>query len=75
MGEGYCPAAFIWGLTNALHLFIVAKLTTPKVSSLKYHFIALAGVTQWIERGPANQRVTGLIPSQGTCLGCRPDPQ
>ena len=36
---------------------------------------ALAGVAQWIERRPANQRVTGLIPSQGTCLGCRPVPQ
>ena len=23
----------------------------------------------------ANQRVAGLIPSQGTCLGCRPGPQ
>ena len=38
-------------------------------------FIALAGVAQWIERGPANQRVAGWIPSQGTCLGCRPGPQ
>ena len=36
---------------------------------------ALAGVAQWIERGPANQRVTGFIPSQGTCLGCGPGPQ
>ena len=27
------------------------------------------------ERGPVNQRVTGLIPSQGTCLGCEPGPQ
>ena len=34
--------------------------------------LALAGVAQWIERQPANQRVTGWIPSQGTCLGCRP---
>ena len=36
---------------------------------------ALAGVAQWIEREPANQRVAGLIPSQGTCLGCGPGPQ
>ena len=35
---------------------------------------ALAGVAQWTERWPVNQRVTGLIPSQGTCLGCRPCP-
>ena len=33
---------------------------------------ALAGVAQWIERWPANQGVAGLIPSQGTCLGCGP---
>ena len=33
--------------------------------------MALAGVAQWIELWPANQGVAGLIPSQGTCLGCR----
>ena len=37
--------------------------------------VALAGVAQWIEHGTANQRVAGSIPSQGTCLGCRPGPQ
>ena len=31
-------------------------------------------MAQWIEHGPANQKVAGLIPSQGTCLGCRPGP-
>ena len=36
---------------------------------------ALAGVAQWIERTPANQMVTSSIPSQGTCLSCRPSPQ
>ena len=35
---------------------------------------ALAGVAQWVERQPANQSITGLIPSQGTYLGCRPGP-
>ena len=34
----------------------------------------LAGVAQWIECQPVNQKVTGLIPSQGTCLGFRPGP-
>ena len=38
-------------------------------------FVALAGVAQWIEHWPVNQRVAGLIPSQGMCLGCRPGPQ
>ena len=32
--------------------------------------VALAGVAQLIEHWPVNQRVAGLIPSQGTCLGC-----
>ena len=36
--------------------------------------LALAGVAQWIDCQPANQRVTGLIPGQGTCLGCGPGP-
>ena len=36
---------------------------------------ALAGVAQWIELLPENQRVGSLIPSQGTCLGCWPSPQ
>ena len=35
---------------------------------------ALVGVAQWIECWPANQRVAGSIPRQGTCLGCRPGP-
>ena len=37
--------------------------------------MALAGVAQWIGHGPVKQRVTGSIPSQGTCLSCRPGPQ
>ena len=37
--------------------------------------IAVAGVCQWNECWPANQRVAGLIPSQGTCVGCGPGPQ
>ena len=35
-------------------------------------FQALAGVAQWIEHRPANQGVSSSMPSQGTCLGCRP---
>ena len=37
--------------------------------------LALAGIAQWIEHGPVNQTVAGLVPSQGTCQGCRPGPQ
>ena len=36
---------------------------------------ALAVVARWIECQPANGKVAGLIPSQGTCLGCKPGPQ
>ena len=32
----------------------------------------LAGVAQWIKCWPANQKVIGSIPGQGTCLGCGP---
>ena len=35
---------------------------------------ALAGVAQWTEHWPANQKVTGSIPGQGTFLYCRPGP-
>ena len=35
----------------------------------------MAGVAQWIECRPVNQRVSCSIPSQGTCLGCRLGPQ
>ena len=31
---------------------------------------ALTGLAQWIECRPANQKVTGLMPNQGTFLGC-----
>ena len=35
---------------------------------------ALAGVAQWTECQPANQKAAGLIPSQGTYLGFGPGP-
>ena len=47
-------------------------------ASIERHKIdkwVLADVLQWIECWPVKQRVTSLIPSQGTCLGCKPDPQ
>ena len=33
---------------------------------------ALISVTQYVEHWPLKWRVTGSIPGQGTCLGCRP---
>ena len=35
---------------------------------------ALGGAAQRIEHQPVNQRVAGLMLSQGTCLGCRLGP-
>ena len=36
--------------------------------------LALAGMAQRMECWPVNQRATASIPSQGTCLSCRPGP-
>ena len=36
---------------------------------MKSKIFALAGVAQWIEHQPANPKLTGLSPSQDTCLG------
>ena len=52
-----------------------AKLQKSSVPHLTFVTSALAGVAQWIECQPANQRVADSIPSQGTCLGFRPGPQ
>ena len=46
-----------------------------QVPYIKNKMLALARVAQWIEHQPANQRVTGSIPSQGTCLAYGPGPQ
>ena len=43
----------------------------PK-TEIKKTRTGLAGVAQWIKCPPANQRVAGSIPSQGTGLGCSP---
>ena len=34
---------------------------------------ALTGVVQWVGHHPEKQKVAGLIPDQGTCLGSVPD--
>ena len=61
------------------HKKVQSGITKPKRQlvrmAIKNEKRALAGVAQWIERQPANQRVTGSIPSQGTGLGCGPGPQ
>ena len=51
-----------------------SKVSGYKINTQK-SIAALAGVAQWTECLPANQRVAGLIPSQGTCMDYRPGPQ
>ena len=46
-----------------------------EIPAIKLPRPTLAGVAQWVECWPANQRVTSLILSQDTRLGCRPGPQ
>ena len=66
---------------NRMGLRILLALTHCGLASNSVHpviiieMLSLAGVTQWIECQPLKQRVAGLIPSQGTCLSCRPGPQ
>ena len=51
------------------------KVNFINYTLLKYLICALAGMAQWTECRPANQKVTSSIPTHGTCLGCRPGPQ
>ena len=55
------------------HIITKKPTVKEKEKLLKAREKALAGVAQWTERGPVNQRVTSSIPSQGTCLGCSQD--
>ena len=51
------------------------SLWQPKLTNIIKNISALGGVAQWIKCGPANQKVAGSIPRQGTSLGCGPGPQ
>ena len=54
------------------HLMVIRGNESSGVVSavfLNNNFPALANVAQWIECWPVNQKVTGSIPHQGTCLG------
>ena len=67
------PSSFYYFLCN-WNWFILKTWLYPYLSRLQ-KYAALAGVAQWIECWPVNQRVAGSIPSQGTFLGCGLGPQ
>ena len=59
---------------------ILGNYLTSMVLSFLIHQMrdsgpSLAAVAQWIECQPVNQKITGLIASQGTCLACGLGPQ
>ena len=68
--------------TNFIFIIIIVCMVVKESSLMqrpcyviKLKQVALAGVAQWIECQPVNQRVTGSIPGQGTCLGYGPGSQ
>ena len=73
-------------LGKSLSFHFTGVTMVPDSALLKLHRdlvkqqAALAGVAQWTECWPVNYMVNGSIPngsipSQGTCLGCRPPPR
>ena len=67
----YLKAMPTTGILCIIGLVVILYITVFSVKGVR----ALAGVAQWIEHWPENQRVRGSIPSHGTCLGCRPGHQ
>ena len=57
------------------HIIIKLPKNKDKEKILKTARGALASVAQWTEHRLVNKKVASSIPSQCTCLGCRPDPQ
>ena len=61
-----------WGLLREAADCTGTHSAIPPVYSVRCQHWPLAGVAQRSECWPVNQKVTGWIPSQGTCLGCGP---
>ena len=57
---------------SVFYLTLQQMVLIAGVQSLegKVLFPTLTGVAQWVGRLLAKQKVTGSVPSQGTCLGC-----
>ena len=55
-----------------VHICICKSVSRKSPVIVNKTRMALAGMAQWTECWPVNQRVAGSIPSQGACLGCGP---
>ena len=55
--------------------FVYVNYTSVTLRKKNHQKSALAGVAQWVECQTVKQKAVGSIPSQGTCMGCRPSPQ
>ena len=60
---------------SSIYLHSLSASFYIKFRHLRKDNLAPAGVAQWIECWPVNQKVTGSIPNQGTCLSCGPGPK
>ena len=76
--QSFQPALFTqlqWFRPN-LVVWVLEESTQCRTAKLLCKHLhtqtALAAVAHWIECQPVNERVAGSIPTQGTCLGCRP---
>ena len=61
---------FVFCYLSGFSIFV--KLVHDSPSLFKNCGSALAGVAQWLECWPANEKVSCLIPGQSTRLGCKP---
>ena len=71
---GNCILSIISLQINVIQ-FLEYPLMLEAMGKQNEELRAVAGMAQWIECQHAHQRVIGSIPSQGTCLSCRPGPQ
>ena len=54
-------------LQNLVHNFKICTTISLPINKAN---VALGSVAQLVGHHPTNQKVTGSIPSQGTCLSC-----
>ena len=62
-------------LIRSAIVYVYIFISKEHCVNIKSHKLALSGVAQWIECQPENQRVSGSVPNEGTCLGFEPGAQ